>query len=215
MKYTLYIVITTVLLSFHFTQVFSLHLRDYNPPSIKSSERSCTDEYEPVCTAKQVISTQCIGSANCIRTINTTYDNSCLAHKAWAEITSIGVCGSPDSILVRRSCGFENVPVCWINGQTYQNACLAGDVKILHTSECENNVNSEIINNIKERYESRFQLALSEIDFVKRTEVVNIINERIEAINNSWVSRNTKERQITYLVFFRSIFYSAPYIESK
>ena len=84
MKQAVYTVITfIVLLSLSITQVFSIYFRDNTPPpATKASERSCTEEYAPVCTTKQVTSNQCIGSTICIRTVNTTFDNSCLAHKA-------------------------------------------------------------------------------------------------------------------------------------
>lgn len=77
----------------------------------------CTDEVDPVCGVD-----------------GETYQNSCAAFCAGAEIDHAGACEDEGECL----CTLEYDPVCGIDGVTYGNACAAGcaDVEVAYEGAC-------------------------------------------------------------------------------
>ena len=117
-------------------------LLDKNLPAVESTGAqdiaTCTREHDPVCGKD-----------------GNTYQNSCLAGKAWVAIVAHGDC-KPDPVTPStqtgtieiknensqtgsvqkpseekvQKCTTENAPVCGKDGKTYQNACFAKESKI-------------------------------------------------------------------------------------
>ncbi len=158
-----------------------LHDGECQPKVETPVEKPCTREYAPVCGQPKM--PKCAEGMMCMQMMPApqTYANKCMMENAQAEFIHAGTCESQveeeeDEV---RICTMEYAPVCWVNGQTYGNACSAGKVEIKHEGQClpvkaETKLSQDV-----QKVLQRVQNQSNEINFVQ---VIQRAYERIDTL---------------------------------
>lgn len=92
----------------------------------------CIQEYDPVCATADI---------ECVKTPcpqQMTYGNSCMAESAGEEVLYVGEC-QVDEL---KACTREYNPQCGVDGVSYSNPCMAGDVEIAYPGTCNAKIQS-------------------------------------------------------------------------
>ncbi len=102
-----------------------------------------------------------------------------------------------------RICTMQYDPVCWSDGQTYGNACMA-DFDYVHPGECSMFVNLNTYQSFK-KYDDRF---ISVIENAKESTVENAVeklNDSIEATKKLKIANWVQRERITVYTYLRDL----------
>lgn len=158
--------------------------------------KACTREYMPVCWQPKM--PECPKGMMCMQVMPSvqTYSNKCVMESFWAEFVSNWSCESKVQE-EPKICTMDYNPVCWSDGITYWNKCMAWDVKVSYKGECVSQKNQEKL---------IYQLDKVILNLEKNNskKIYPILEKAIENIDKISENKNINEKKLNIFKFIKS-----------
>ena len=105
-------------------------------------------------------------------------------------------------------CTMQYDPVCWINGQTYGNSCMAQGAEVAYQWECESMVDLDYLNTLNNNVVqiTKIEAVLWEVSTEQLGKLVVLTHEYIESTKLTRIAVEMQISRITKLTFLKNLF---------
>jgi hypothetical protein len=154
-----------------------------------SKNTICTQEYKPVCGVNNITYNNICEAGN----IKILYNRACDKDKNIDNVYKYTILPNTKEQIYQKTidCSSNIDYVCGVNNITYNNSCVAGNIKVLHKGKC-NTIEEDSNNKLKAI--SSFKESLNNIkDTITE---INNIQEKIYNIIKEYNDKNDKEQYL-------------------